>query len=268
LGKKRKQRFKQSVRISASEKEFNRLQKNVFKKLDRLESKHGEAFRKSVESGLSLSNFNQTKNTYQRNKLKDVMKSFTDRSNLDYRYRQNDDGVIITNTDYNRLKKLSDKGKKLSVKELRKIYTKQMLDEESRVGDRDIYTRSTLDKVGMSSFREFDFDNITTQEQLKYVEDRLLKQSIPDYYDKKKATLQENFINKISGIYNSFTGDDVVNMVRNMKEDEFWDFYTRSRIAKLENFNYRYDSETDNKQNEQLENVRQQLANYLDGVYE
>lgn len=114
---------------------------------------------------------------------------------------------------------------------------------------------------------DFEFENYQTQ---KGLEDRMKStetRSAPDYYDKRKEKMKDNFIYVLNEAYNS-DGQELIKKIREMSDDDFFMIYTRT-----EEFNFEvYYANTDNAisapESNSLDKMLSFVEAFNDGVYD
>lgn len=99
-----------------------------------------------------------------------------------------------------------------------------IVDGEKRgtVADREIASPDS-ESFGVYFPSDFDIDNFTTPEAVEKRIEKDKERSEPEYFDKRKEQMQENFISIFDG--KDGVPTEIVEMLRGMTPDEFYDFY-------------------------------------------
>lgn len=224
---------KPGKRVSASEKEYNDLAKRVEAKIKRVTKNYGIDLTTEIPV-LPFSNLT----TKQRNEQKEKMKSFTNRANTKYQFRKNDYGVVASVRELNQAKRDTDLAIKKVNKLVKEIHNKQVIGGKGvKVGEYNKVLKQTpAERLGITLPEKFNFKQFRSKSKLDRRIELLEKKARGNYYEEKFNQLRENVINKLDTLFNTFTSDDVVYLLRQLSDKEFTDFYARSKNVKIDEY--------------------------------
>lgn len=97
-------------------------------------------------------------------------------------------------------------------------------EERGTVADREIATPDS-DAFGVYFPSDFDIDNFTTPEAVEKRIEKDKERSDPEYFDERKAQMQDNFISMFEGQDPNEVPIEIVQFLSVMTPDEFYEFY-------------------------------------------
>lgn len=257
--------------MKRDEQEYKRLRSNYRSKLWRIRRATDftlPAHEIDSELGLyfpSISEFKdgafKTRKDF--NAFKQTVEEVTSRSFKPLQTETNARGIKYPRIMFNIGLKHADNAKKEAQRQVDKIKDLPIFidgEERGTVADREI-ARPDSDAYGIYTPSDFDIDNFTTPEA---VEKRIAKdkeRSDPEYFDMRKAQMQDNFISIFEGQDPNEVPIEIVQMLRDMTPDEFYEFYWMFPDISFEDF----DSESGQGfRANAVEELLYQLANFTE----
>lgn len=247
-------------RISASEKEFNRLRKNANAKVKRIYENFGG--QKSMEMFEHLQEnvkpFHEM-TTKERNKAKEFMSEFTRRGNLEYQFEKNKNNLVESKAFLRNLEKNTEIAQKLTIKNFveKGVARAEELKGMSFEEQKEFLKNRKL--AGLQIPSEFEFDAFTRKGMLNERAQRMAERSNQEFYDAFSSSLKENHIQQMLNIYNS-DAESYVSKIRRMSDSDFYGFY-QSTDGDVFDVPYKADGSDDYMA--LLEDVENELDSYL-----
>ncbi|QHJ75888.1 hypothetical protein [Bacillus phage SRT01hs] len=244
----------------AQREEVSKLSRSVKAKTTRLLKNYGQDFTayispKSPDDFKSLNEFNA---------FKKRAENFTDRSNRDFQFVQNQYGVVISKSELDEILRDTKKAQETAEKILDKFNDVEVISGGKSTGFTVGENKELLAKPdkGFGRIEDFDFESVRTQEGLDRFAARAKNRSKEAYYEESLRRLQDNFIRSVEGTFNS-DADDVVEKLRNLPADDFYELFSIYDEISFENF----DSENALGMASEsiLERVRMYVNAYFDG---
>ena len=204
--------------------EFKRLRTNTLSKMKRIEKNIGNQARKDAEHQLNL-NLSKTASNYQdADEMKlaiSEMKSFTNRYNPRFQYVKNVYGVWGNKKDIHYAERQNKANINRAIKELNKVDKVKKQNQDLEFKEL-LLGKETVANVSVPN--AFDFSKIRYQSTWRDKLNSIKNRSKPDYYDKRKWQMQQNFIDIIHLSFHS-DADKLVKELKSFTPDEFYDFY-------------------------------------------
>lgn len=154
------------------------------------------------------------------------MSSFTNRHNLNYQFVTNDYGITLNKKGINAITRRRRIEQSRAKKELDKVKDIQI--SQGGVPFATVEQRTTHfsvpDVTGISIPKDFDFNKVRSKERLEDIIEVGKKRVDPDYYDKRKKQMQDNFIVALEGSFDS-EADELVERIKKVHPDEFYELY-------------------------------------------
>jgi hypothetical protein len=207
-------------------REFSRLVKNTKSKISRVEGKYGESasrkIREAIEIPDSLEEFTNRK-AFER--WKNKMSEVTNRSNPNFQFVQNENGVVATKQEIKEITKLNEQARKLTEEENKRIGEKPFF-----VGGKQFGTveqqkmRVERDRETINQIAKFDFDSVKDEKELEYRKEVAEKRADPKYYSTRKETMKRNFIEQVNMSFNS-DADELVELLVDIPAEDFYEMY-------------------------------------------
>ena len=133
-------------------------------------------------------------------------------------------------------------------------------EERGTVADREIASPDS-EAFGVYFPSDFDIDNFTTAQAVEKRIEKDRQRSDPEYYDERKEQMQENFISIFDGQDPNEVPPEIVQLLREMTPDEFYEFYWMFPDMSFEDF----DSESGRGfMSNAVEELLYRLANFTD----
>ena len=159
--------------------------------------------------------------------------------------------------------KHADKAKAEAQRQIDKIKDLPVIidgEQHGTVADREI-ARPDSEAFGVYFPSDFDIDNFTTPEAVEKRIEKDKQRSDPEYFDKRKEQMQENFISIFDGQDPNEVPPEIVQMLREMTADEFYEFYWMFPDMSFEDF----DSESGQGfMTNAVEELMYRLANFIE----
>lgn len=211
------------IRLTRNDKaEFKRLVKNSKAKIRRVLKKYGVDLSNEIDIP-DIDNFSDRQDF---NEWKNHMRSFTDRRNLNYQYVKNDYDVVASKSQINEI----NKNIELANKRAQELREKNKDKPIISAGEKTVATVGGQQEILknpsslLSNHKKFDFDKVTSNEELEWELNRSRKISDVYYYDRRLETLKDNFIRSVEGSFNSLA-DDLVKELREIRADHFYEMF-------------------------------------------
>lgn len=218
--------------MSASEKQYKQLAKKVEAKVKRIQKNYGV----DLTNELKIPEFSKM-NSKQRTEQKEKMKSFTNPYNPKYRFRKNEYGLVMSQAEIDRANRNTSLIQRKVDKMTKEIESKQIIGSKRNVGDINrIVKHTAAERLGITRPEKFNFNQWRDRKRLDRRLELLEKKARGNYYDEKFDQLKENVIVKLDTLFNNFTSDEIVSLLRQLSPEEFSEFYTRSKNVKIEDY--------------------------------
>ena len=172
------------------------------------------------------------------NAFKQTVEEVTSRSFKPLQIQDNAKGIKYPRIMLNIGLKHADRAKKEAQKQIDKIKDLPIIidgEERGTVADREI-ARPDSDAYGIYSPSDFDIDLYTTPEAVEKRIEKDKERSEPEYYDMRKAQMQENFISIFEGQDPNEVPVEIVQMLSIMTPDQFYEFYWMFPDISFEDF--------------------------------
>lgn len=227
MGRQQKQRFKGSkakqkqklMRVTTDDQTlYDDLRRKVKSKISRVKNKYS----RDLDSG-DIAKFTRTnpkemtRKMY--NDLIEKAQSFINRSNTNYQFKKNKNGVVITQREFNEIKRniaIDQRNAKKRAKE----------DAKKNLKNGNVYLKNKNDEIGQMG--NFNFDSIQNRTQFEKRLENSRKRAEPDYFDKRLIKMRENYIEKMYDVFNS-DADPIVMMINEMSLKDFYELYKREK---------------------------------------
>lgn len=244
-------------------KEYKRLVRNTKSKFQRLEDNFGKHFANKIKAQIDIPDFTKLNTPEKFDKFVDEMTSFTDRGNKNYQFEVNKYGVVYP-------KSLAERGENASpvAQKNAQEFIDRYKEKEFQInGEKAGYTvgdRMTLyekeNAGGISVPNDFDVDNYQSLDRLEGAVELYEEKAEGIFFDRSMRQMKENFMKVIKGTFNS-VGDDIVEMLDIMPEDDFFELYLMTAEFNFED----YGTDGIEGTEEQAELLRSYLKNYFLG---
>ena len=197
------------------------------------------------------------------NAFKQTVEEVTSRSFKPLQIQDNARGIKYPRIMLNIGLKHAEKAKTEAQRQIDKIKDLPIIidgEERGTVADREIATPDS-DAYGIYSPSDFDIDNFTTPQAVEKRIEKDKQRSEPEYYDMRKEQMQQNFISMFDGQDPDEVPPEIVEMLKNMTPDEFYEFYWMFPDLSFEDF----DSESGQGfMTNAVEELLYQLANFTE----
>lgn len=214
--------------------EYKRLVHNTKSKLKRVKENYGLDLSYEIE----IPEYSELESEEDFDEFVSQMSSFTDRGNLDYQFRKNKRGVVYS---------LAELYRGLELTEISKIKAQNFIDRFKEkeyqingegqgytVGDRMILHEKE-NVAGITVPDDFDIDAFQTRSRLEGRLELLEEKADGIFFDRSMRNMKQNFMKNIKGSFNS-EGDDIVDMIDAMPEDDFFELYLMSSEFNFEDY--------------------------------
>lgn len=203
-------------------KEFKKAVKNAKAKIRRTQKKYGidldtEINIPSLKEMDTIKDFKQvTKN----------LKNFTRRSNAKYQFVKNKYDVVASKQQIREIEKKNKLSQRKADKEIKKLQNKPYIQGGKIVSTQEQRMLQMKNPAYMGIYRpkDFNFNEVRSQARLKEIEQNVEKRLQPNYYDKRKVTMKNNFMDILSQSLHS-DADELLNKLKDMPADDFYEMY-------------------------------------------
>lgn len=239
--------------------ELNKLSRSVKAKTTRLLKNYGQDF----TGYISPKSPNDIKNIEQFNAFKKRAESFTDRSNRDFQFIQNQYGVVISKSELDEILSDTKKAQETAERILDRFNDVEVIAGGQSTGFTVGENKELLMKAdkGFGRIEDFEFDKVKTQEGLDRFANRAKKRSQEAYYEEGLVRLQDNFIRSVEGTFNS-DADDVVQKLKMLPADDFYELFSIYNEISFENF------DSENALGMASQDVLERVRMYVDAYFE
>lgn len=232
--------------MKRDEQEYKRLRSNYRSKLWRIRRATDfslPAHEIDSELGLyfpSISEFREGafKTRKDFNLFKQTVEEVTSRSFKPLQIQDNARGIKYPRIMHNIGLKHAEKAKKEAQRQIDKIKDLPIIidgEERGTVADREISTPDS-DAYGVYTPSDFDIDNFTTPQAVEKRIEKDKQRSDPEYYDERKEQMQQNFISIFDGQDPNEVPPEIVELLKGMTPDEFYEFYWMFPDLSFEDF--------------------------------
>ena len=167
----------------------------------------------------------QTRKQY--NQWKEQVQSFTNRANLDYQYVKNPFGTVASKKELNEMKRktkvVQDRARKLISGQIDKpwIFKNEV---KATQGQRMQMMGGQDEAGGVTVPPDFDFNKMRTQRQFRERVEAVDNKMDPEFYDKKMARMQLNFMDILSLSFGE-DADELLILLNELTPKEFWEVW-------------------------------------------
>ena len=257
--------------MKRDEQEYKRLRSNYRSKLWRIRRATDfslPAHEIDSELGLyfpSISEFREGafKTRKDFNLFKQTVEEVTSRSFKPLQIQDNAKGIKYPRIMLNIGMKHADKAKKEAQRQIDKIKDLPIIidgEERGTVTDREIATHDS-ESFGIYPPSDFDIDVYTTPEAVEKRIEKDKERSDPEYYDMRKAQMQDNFISMFEVKDSNEVLDEILLMLSVMTPDQFYEFYWMFPDISFEDF----DSESGQGfRDNAIEDLTYYLTNFIE----
>ena len=212
------------IRITKADRsEFAKLTANARRKVKRINKNYGI----DLTSEVTLPKIQSFQTRKQYNQWKEQVQSFTNRANLDYQYVKNPFGTVASKKELNEMKRKTriaqDRARKLISGQVDKpwIFKRQV---RATQGQRMEQLAGDAEAAGVTVPPDFDFDKMRTQQQFRERVEAIDRRNEPEYFDRKMARMQLNFMDILSLSFGP-DADDLLILLNELTPKEFWEVY-------------------------------------------
>lgn len=149
------------------------------------------------------------------------VQSFRNRANRHYQFVKNEYGVSASKSRLDKIEKLNKKAQKLADEQIQKYEDKPFISggkEQGTVG------MQRPNKTGIYRPKDFNFSEVRSEQRLREIEQAMGEKSVPLYYDERMERMKTNFIEALSGSFNSLA-DGLIGEIKNLNADVFYQLY-------------------------------------------
>jgi hypothetical protein len=213
---------------------------------------------------IDIPSYSEVKSSETFDDFSEEMMSFTDRGNANYQFARNEKGMPYSKAELQRgleLREIAAVNAQNFIDRFKeKEYQINNQDAGYTVGDRmTLYEKENV--AGITVPNEFDINAFESRNRLESRLETLEEKADGVFFDRSMRTMKENFMKSLKGSFNS-TGDDIVEMIDIMPEDDFFELFIQSAEFTFED--YASDGSIDGTV-EQAERLRGYLHEYFKG---
>ena len=212
------------IRITKADRsEFAKLTANARRKVKRINKNYGI----DLTSEVTLPKIQSFQTRKQYNQWKEQVQSFTNRANLDYQYVKNPFGTVASKKELNEMKRMTkvvqDRARKLISGQIDKpwIFKNEV---KATQGQRMQMMGGQDEAGGVTVPPDFDFNKMRTQRQFRERVEAVDNKMDPEFYDKKMARMQLNFMDILSLSFGE-DADDLLILLNELTPKEFWEVW-------------------------------------------
>lgn len=198
------------------------MAKNAKAKVNRTLKNH----KIDLSSEINIPNIDDFTTRAEFNAFKRQVNSFLDRGNWKYSFIKNKNGVSISRKEKNELErktKIAQQKAKKRLKEAEKLPFIAGGKQYGTVGDR-ITQMANTNELGIYVLKDFNFDAIQNQSQLRMKRNQIEKKVNPDEINKTMTTMQRNFITVLEHSFNS-DAEELIEKLKHIPADDFLEMY-------------------------------------------
>ena len=212
------------IRLTKADRaEFAKLTTSARRKANRIRKNYGI----DLSSDVSLPKIETFRTRKQYNQWKEQVQNFTNRANLDYQFVKNPFGTVASKKELNEMKRKT----KIAQERARKLISGQIDkpwifkgEVRSTQGQR-MQMMSEQDQLaGVTVPPDFDFNKMRTQRQFSERKEAIDKKMDPEFYDKKMARMQLNFMDILSLSFGE-DADELLILLNELTPKEFWEVW-------------------------------------------
>lgn len=204
--------------------EYTKLANRVRAKKRNIKKKYGIDFDSVIQTP-GLHSF-ESKKDY--NQWKKQVEKFTNRYNLAYQFRKNDEGIVASVKEINLAKRMNKLARDKAIKKDREIkklpYFANPNEKSGTVGDRMVQYYRPQSVTGIYIPDKFDFNKFETRRDFKEYIETMSERAKPDYFTSRNEIMKQNFIETLEFSYNSLA-EDLIKSLRNINADDFYEMY-------------------------------------------
>ena len=212
------------IRITKADRsEFAKLTANARRKVKRINKNYGI----DLTSEVTLPKIQTFQTRKQYNQWKEQVQSFTNRANLDYQYVKNPFGTVASKKELNEMKRktkvVQDRARKLISGQIDKpwIFKNEV---KATQGQRMQMMGGQDEAGGVTVPPDFDFNKMRTQRQFRERVEAVDNKMDPEFYDKKMARMQLNFMDILSLSFGE-DADELLILLNELTPKEFWEVW-------------------------------------------
>ena len=212
------------IRITKADRsEFAKLTANARRKVKRINKNYGI----DLTSEVTLPKIQSFQTRKQYNQWKEQVQSFTNRANLDYQYVKNPFGTVASKKELNEMKRktkvVQDRARKLISGQIDKpwIFKNEV---KATQGQRMQMMGGQDEAGGVTVPPDFDFNKMRTQRQFRERVEAVDNKMDPEFYDKKMARMQLNFMDILSLSFGE-DADELLILLNELTPKEFWEVW-------------------------------------------
>lgn len=198
-------------------KDYHKQVRNTKAKINRVKKQYGIDLSNEIDIP-SLESFGSRKDF---NEWKRNVESFRNRANTNYQFEKNQHGIVVSKRKLNELERLTKKAQKRVRKEIEKFQDKPFISGGQQQGTIGLQRPN---KGNLYVPKDFNFDEVNSESRLNDIEESLLKKIDDKEYDIRLARMKENFIEALSGSFNS-EAEKLIKMIRKVDDFDFYQLY-------------------------------------------
>lgn len=247
------------IRITKRDKEeYRRLRRNTKAKIRRVKQNYGV----DLEGEVPLPELNEFQTRKEFNEWKELQRSFTNRANTEYQFVKNEYDVVASKKELNQIERATKRAQRVADKKIKEQLDRPTFHDGKKIGtvkDRTMYMKEA-DVTGIHRPSDFDFKKVRNRRRLDDIKTSMEKRQNEQYYDERNKRMLENFINTLSGHFNS-DADDLIKELRTINPDDFYGLY----LSNFTVFDFNiYDSEgrMENNNPEEVQAMIDVIRNY------
>jgi hypothetical protein len=271
--KKKVQTTTNSFHLSENElKEYRRLRKNSLAKIRRVKENYGslvvvmderDKVGKMVrtEELVSIPKADEFTSRKEFNKWKKQMSDFTDRAKKNFQFERNKYNIVGSEKLLRQIEHDTKTAQVIADKETSKImdlpFYSGFKKQAETVGEIVRRSGDQSRKTGVYRPEDFNFESVRDIQTLLDRSENTSVKANPEYYDRRKEKMKENFMELLRGQFNS-DADELIDKIEQIPSDDFYEMYVM-----FDEFDFdKYDSEG----NGELRNMDflQSMLGYVD----
>lgn len=240
-------------------KEHAKLLKNAKAKVRNIKKRYGLSLDDVVETK-PIESF-KTRDEY--NEWRSKAQSFTNRANLNYQYRKNQFGLVLSKKEINQHVRNTKDAQRIAEKLQSEAVNKPFVSggkEQGTQGQR-MLQMGKPETAGIVRPNDFNFDKIRTKQQFKKKKQNMEERSKKDFFDTRMEKMKENFMWILLMNFND-DAEELVQKINNIPARDFYEMYLQ-----FDEFDFnKYDSlnEGGYADNGQLEKMMGYVDDYND----
>lgn len=196
--------------------------RNTKAKIKRTKKKYNVDLTGSV----SLPSIEMFQTREQFNEWKEEMKSFTNRANERYQFKQNQHGVVASKRDLKRIEKKEAKAQKMFEQKLEAQRNKPFFMNGKQVGTQEFKSLwlAKGDIGGFYKWKPFDWENTKDPHAVRKRLKKLDKVLQPNYFETRTNRMKQSFIEELKFSFNA-EANQVIDMLQYLQPDDFYELY-------------------------------------------